>query len=217
MYRIDSMYEAMVDALLSARKENRSERWMPAVAIWLGRQQMWNAQDFWLGTAIMLIKGLPDEERLAIEAQLSKAEDALMETVTDWPEIPQSVASVVATWTPTPEAVDLFAYLAAKRYQLETGGITLQGMRIETDRQSQSMITGAFAYAKEDPDLTVEFKTKDGFVSLTSAQLTAIGAAVAQHVQASFAKEKEVYDAIKAGTITTTAEIDAAMVLSQGV
>jgi len=44
MYRIDSMYEPMVEALLSARSENRADRWMACVAFWLGRQQIYNVR-----------------------------------------------------------------------------------------------------------------------------------------------------------------------------
>lgn len=78
-----------------------------------------------------------------------------------------------------------------------------------TDRQSQSLITGAYNYVDANPDVTVQFKTTSGFVGLTVAQVKAVANAVAEHVQASFATEGAIAQQIIAGTITTTEEIDA--------
>jgi len=105
---------------------------------------------------------------------------------------------------------DLLTYAATKRYAVETGGITVDGSKVATDRQSQALITGAYNYVQANPDVTVKFKTSAGFVELTAAQMTAIANTVGAHVQASFAAEGEVDKQIIAGTITTTAEIDAA-------
>ena len=116
---------------------------------------------------------------------------------------------LVAGWSPEQIAVDLYAYAAAKRYVVETGGILFNGMSVMTDRQSQSLITGAYNYVDANPDVTVQFKTASGFVELTSTQVRSVANAVASHVQASFAAEGAVNQAIIAGMITTTAEIDA--------
>ncbi len=209
MYRIDSMYEPMVEALLSARSENKADRWMACVAFWLGRQQIYNVPDYWLALAAKITVGLPDADKSAVLDQLSSKEAALVGSASDWPETPASLLAIVAGWSPEPEPVDLYAYAASKRYAIETGGIVLDGMRVMTDRASQSLITGAYNYVQANPDVLVKFKTAAGFVELTATQMTAIANAVAAHVQASFAAEGAVDAEIGAGTITTKAEIDA--------
>ncbi len=209
MYRIDSMYEPMVEALLSARTENKADRWMACVAFWLGRQQIYNVPDYWLALAAKITSGLSDTNKSAILDQLSSKEAALVSSAVDWPETPGSLLAIVAGWSPEPAPVDLYAYAASKRYAVETGGIVLNGMRVMTDRASQSLITGAYNYVQANPDITVKFKTSGGFVELTAAQMTAIANAVGAHVQAAFAAEGEINQQIIAGTITTPAEIDA--------
>ena len=208
MYRIDSMYEPMVEGLLSARSENKADRWMACVAFWLGRQQIYNVPDYWLALAAKIASGLDAADKDAILEQLSNKEATLVSSAGDWPETPASLLMIVDGWSPEPAPVDLYAYAATKRYAVETGGVVIDGMRVMTDRQSQSLITGAYNYVQANPDVTVNFKTASGFVELTAAQMTAIANAVGAHVKASFAAEGEVDKQIIAGTITTTAEID---------
>jgi len=208
MYRIDSMYEPMVEAMLSACSENKADRWMACVAFWLGRQQIYNVPDFWLALAAKITAGLDAADKDAILDQLNNKEAALVTSAGDWPETPSSILAVVAGWSPEPVPVDLYAYAATKRYAVETGGIVIDGMRVMTDRASQSLITGAYNYVQANPDVLVKFKTAAGFVELTAAQMTAIANAVGAHVQASFAAEGEANKQIIAGTISTTAEID---------
>jgi hypothetical protein len=107
---------------------------------------------------------------------------------------------------------DLAGYAAAKRYAVETGGITVAGARIATDRVSQAMIGNAFAYVQASGAATVSYKTDGGFVTLSADQIKVVALAVGAHVQACFAAE----DAVDAGihatppTITTGAQVDAA-------
>jgi len=54
--------------------------------------------------------------------------------------------------------------LAALRYQHETAGITLNGMTIETDRQSQSLITGAWSFSQLNPAVLIDWKGVNGWV-----------------------------------------------------
>jgi hypothetical protein len=198
----------MVEALLAARSENKADRWMAGVAFWLGRQQIYNVPDYWLELATKITSGLDVADKHAILDQLSKSETALIGAVGDWPETPPSLLAIIAGWSPEPVPVDLYAYAAAKRYVVETGGIVINGMSVMTDRQSQSLITGAYNYVDANPDVTVQFKTTSGFVELTATQIKAVANAVAAHVQASFAAEGAIDQEIIAGTITTTAEID---------
>ena len=136
MYRIDSMYEPMVEALLSARTENKADRWMACVAFWLGRQQIYNVPDFWLALAAKITSSQQDADKSAILDQLNSKEAALVGSAVDWPETPGSLLAIVTGWSPEPAPVDLYAYAASKRYAVETGGIVLNGMRVMTDRAS---------------------------------------------------------------------------------
>lgn len=113
-----------------------------------------------------------------------------------------------------PAPVDLAAYAAAARWRKETGGISLASQPIATDRESQALISGAFALVQQQPATTIRFKTPGGFVTLDAAQMSAIAIAVAEHVQACFAIEADIAGDIAAGEITTTTEIDAAFAVT---
>lgn len=108
-----------------------------------------------------------------------------------------------------PPPVDLKAYAADKRWRVETGGITVNGAAIQTDRDSQAMITGAVVYLNNNPDATsVRFKAESGWVTLDKASMLAIGVAVGQHVQSCFDAEKAIDADIDTGTITAAAEVE---------
>ena len=110
-----------------------------------------------------------------------------------------------------PPPVNLAAYAALARYGKETGGITVAGVPIATDRESQAMITGAYVVASTNAAWSTAWKTGTGaFVTVTAAQMIAIALAVAAHVGNCFASEATTDAAITAGTITTTAQVDAA-------
>ena len=111
--------------------------------------------------------------------------------------------------SPVP-AIDLTAYAAAKRYAVETGGVTLNGARIDTSTGSQAKIGNAYALMQASGVASVEFKTQDGFVTLTAEQFKALALGVGGHVQACYAVEASVDADISAGTIKTLAEVDAA-------
>lgn len=134
---------------------------------------------------------------------------------------------IVVTWlgnpsdrglraTPKPETPQetkarLVAHAALRRRLVEEGGTTAGGSRFETDRTTQSMLTGAVLSAQyPNGPQSFQWKTADGFMTLTVVEIRAIATAVALHVQASFATEAVVVAAIEAGTITTETQIDAA-------
>ena len=104
---------------------------------------------------------------------------------------------------------DLLSHAASKRHAVETGGITVGSVPVATDRESQSLITGAYVYVRNAPDAVVQFKTASGFVELTAVQVEGIATAVAAHVQACFAPESDVSTKITSGTIKSIAAIDA--------
>lgn len=90
------------------------------------------------------------------------------------------------------------AEMAAARYAAEISGITLSGATIRTDRESQALITGAALAASHDENYSVTWKAKNGFVTLTAAQIIAVAQAVRAHVEACFDREAELQTAIEA-------------------
>jgi hypothetical protein len=88
--------------------------------------------------------------------------------------------------------------LAALRYQHETAGITMNGMTIETDRESQALITGAWAAAVINPSVLIDWKGVNGWVQINSTTILLIALDVANHVQACFSTERLHSEAIAA-------------------
>lgn len=117
----------------------------------------------------------------------------------------------ITEWVPPdPSVDDLKSHAAAVRFARETGGLTIGGQNIATDRESQTLITGAYNLALQDPNLAINWKTATGFVQIDAPTMIAIATSVAQHVQSCFIKEAEVVADIEGGTITTYAQIDTA-------
>ncbi|MFJ3050861.1 DUF4376 domain-containing protein [Pseudomonas nitroreducens] len=98
--------------------------------------------------------------------------------------------------------VDLKAVIAARRYAAETAGIAVNGMPLDTGRDSQALVTGAALQAVIDSAYTCQWKTTEGFVDLDGPQIIAIASTMRAHVQACFDREAELLDAVAAGTYT---------------
>lgn len=107
-----------------------------------------------------------------------------------------------------PPTIDLRAYAAEKRWKIEVGGVPFGGLRLPSDDRAKTLIMGA-AGAMSDA-ATAPFVLGSTVVTLTGAQFKAAHAAIVAHVQACFATQVAVLAAIDAGTIATTAQIDAA-------
>ncbi|MEB3843732.1 DUF4376 domain-containing protein [Pseudomonas guariconensis] len=128
---------------------------------------------------------------------------------------PELTGSEVARWTgqgwevlpaapePPPEpGPDWPALIAARRFQAETGGAVVEGLAVNTERDSQSLLTGAAFAASLDPAYRIKWKAASGFVELTGAQVIALASAVRAHVQACFDREAELLAAVADGSIT---------------
>lgn len=122
-----------------------------------------------------------------------------------WNNEVDSVINGVPTRTVTATLKDIamlkasrLAELAQHRYSVETGGMTVNGMKVATDDRSKSLINGAFNLCQSVPATTVQWKTDAGFVSLSAAQVAAIAVAIGQFVQACFTAEATHIDAINA-------------------
>lgn len=102
------------------------------------------------------------------------------------------------------------AYSASVRYDKETGGTTINGAVVGTDRESQGMIERAYSMATKDSTFTTRWKGGDGNFGppFDAPTIIAVGAAVGQHVAACFAAEATAADQITAGTIISLPQID---------
>ncbi|WP_218190016.1 MULTISPECIES: DUF4376 domain-containing protein [unclassified Pseudomonas] len=96
--------------------------------------------------------------------------------------------------------IDHAAHIARVRYQHETAGITVNGVNIDTHRDSQALITAAALSAVIDPTYVCVWKALSGPVTLTATQLIDIATAVRTHVQASFDRECQLLTALAEGT-----------------
>lgn len=110
-----------------------------------------------------------------------------------------------------PEAMKrlhLKEHAAQVRWHKQQAGITLNGMKIKTDDESLAKIHQVFSILEKEWVPSVVFKTGNGFVELDLAGITAVSQAAMTHIQSCFVKEKEIIEAIEAGTVTTTSQID---------
>lgn len=111
---------------------------------------------------------------------------------------PEHVAQEDGSWAlPDP---DFLAAIAARRYEAETSGTTVDGIPVNTERDSQALLTGAALQAMLDPNYTVRWKTEGGFVDLDAQQIIGLASAVRAHVQACFDREAELVAAVEDGS-----------------
>jgi hypothetical protein len=116
--------------------------------------------------------------------------------------------------TPLTQA-QLLAYANAKQWALATGGYTITvnsaPLIFPSDVVSMGLITGKAArLAQPNPPASFEWQTPTGFVTIAAADFIAVATQIADFVQSTFNALAVAFAAIEAGTITTTAEIDAA-------
>lgn len=91
---------------------------------------------------------------------------------------------------------------ASIRYQHEVNHPTL-----DTSRDAQGLITGAWATCQMNPDAVIDFKATDGSWSqLTKTEIDPLALAVTSWVQACFSHEKTLCDLIDAAS--TKEEVD---------
>jgi hypothetical protein len=95
----------------------------------------------------------------------------------------------------------LLKLATAKRWEVETGGMTLpDGTEVQTGSDDQARITAVLVSAGLAGVEAVNFKSASGWVSLTIDQVRAIAGAIGQHVQACFDAERAHHEAIAAIT-----------------
>jgi hypothetical protein len=94
------------------------------------------------------------------------------------------------------------AAITERRWEVETGGITLNGAAIATDPTSQAKLSGALQLVQSDDTRILDWKGVNGWISLNAADVTAIAVSVGGHVQACFTREKEMLAAVTAAETT---------------
>lgn len=95
--------------------------------------------------------------------------------------------------------------LAAYRYGIETGGVTVGDTVIRTDRESQAQLGSAWITTQINPAATVDWKGENGWVWIGATEIAAISANVSSHVQSCFTKERTLATVINA--LTTVEEV----------
>lgn len=93
--------------------------------------------------------------------------------------------------------------IAARRYQAQVAGTTLNGMPIDTSTDSQALITGAALAAVLDSNYVCRWKMADGTrVELDAKMIIAVASAVRDHIQACYDREDELLTVVADGTYT---------------
>ena len=104
------------------------------------------------------------------------------------------------------------AELAEHRYNNEVAGLDIGGMTIKTDRESQSLLHGAYQALLEkdalgDPIVAqIDWKGVNGWVTVDLATITPIKLAAVNHVQRCFTAERAVDTQLRAITDLATLE-----------
>ena len=98
---------------------------------------------------------------------------------------------------PAPDPRDaLKAAVSARRWAVETGGVTLGGIKVATSTADQNRITSVIGSATLAGVKSVDFKASSGWKTLTLEQVKGIAAGIALHVQMCFAAERVHHEAI---------------------
>lgn len=101
------------------------------------------------------------------------------------------------------------AAIAAARYEAEIAGTTVNGILLDTGRDSQALITGAALAAVIDDEYSLNWKTTAGFIHLSAPEIIAVAQSVRAHVQSCFDREGELVALVDAAqTLEDLAEID---------
>lgn len=94
------------------------------------------------------------------------------------------------------------AALAAQRYAVETGGMTLpDGTKVATDRESQGLVARAYTASRDGLATgSVSFKAASGWTTMNQAQIKALFQAMTDRQQACYDHEYALEQQIAAAT-----------------
>lgn len=154
-----------------------------------------------LGEAVA--KALAENARLADE--LEKAQQSAQADVASLAEAQATVAQLQAQLAELtkPTETTVQQRIAARRYQAQIAGTTLDGMPVDTSTDSQALITGAALAAVLDSSYVCRWKMADGTrVELDAKMIIAVASAVRDHIQACYDREDALLTAVADGTFT---------------
>ncbi|MFG5121606.1 DUF4376 domain-containing protein [Methylorubrum sp. POS3] len=115
----------------------------------------------------------------------------------------------IRIWTAEDARRELLAYAAHRRWELETAGAPFRGHRVATDDRSKILMMSAVMAAGLTPGWSTRWQFLDGgALKLSGADVTAMSLSVQAYVNGLFGRFAAIKDAIEAGEITTTGEIE---------
>ncbi|KAA0573372.1 DUF4376 domain-containing protein [Azospirillum sp. Sh1] len=144
----------------------------------------------------------PGVQRLPVidNVPTSAAATARCLPTTQWKVTDTAVETVYETFEKSLDTVktEHKNLASSQRYVAETGGITVGGAVIRTDRESQGLVNGAYSLARDMvdghvPAQPIDFKGASGWEQIAPEDMVAIGRAVALHVQACFSRERALH------------------------
>ena len=161
---------------------------------------LWDEQGFYVGT-VEVDEAAPMPERSTPTKPMKLTGAQVAQWQGQWVKL--AARPVTSDPQPMPAPFpDWPALIAARRFQAETGGAVVEGLAVNTERDSQSLLTGAAFAASLDPDYRIKWKTASGFAELTGEQVIALATAVRAFVQACFNREAELLGFVADGSIT---------------
>lgn len=176
-----------------------------------------------LGIRKKVIYSLPGDRILDPETPFSLGETILDSDAIQYPAGWLALASPadldahgITVETPAPTKADLKAYAAAKRKAVIEAGCVVDvngtATPVWADGQAQAALTGAVVAAQAvGAGFATAWKGRDGdFYPQTATSIVMLALGVMAFVNAAFAAEQAIVDAIDAGTIMTLAHIDGA-------
>ena len=115
---------------------------------------------------------------------------------------------------PTPDTYtpdQLTGYAKDQRWLNETGGITVDGVPVETDDRSKGLVSQQRLVAQKDTaSFSTTWQSEDNALHpITGEQMIGLADAVAAHVNACFVQYADAIGGITAGKITKLAQVDA--------
>ncbi len=109
---------------------------------------------------------------------------------------------------PARTKASMLAEVANMRWQLETSGIQIDGIHVDTSREAQSQLFSAYSSLKAGLIVDTPWKDANGtFTQVTVTVLEPLAQAVAEHIRSCFTAEEAHNVAIAA--LLTQADIDA--------
>lgn len=133
---------------------------------------------------------------------INESVDPLLQSRSQMPELSFDGQRITATYSIVEKSIEtikaeLFAALADYRFKFEVGGLDLgDGLRVLTDRESQSQLSNAFVTLKHGLIPDTDWKGTNGWQLVDLVQIEPIAKAVAAHGRGCFRGERRVHTLI---------------------